>query len=293
MATPPSPKTSGRKASKASKRKASKAQGFDYDQFLQAELTKFVGKGGPPSGGRVGPPIGLPTVVPLAQYGEHLKGAATAVKASHLQSPSSDFAAARANAGPQPAPSVGAPQWPGQTTQWPGHLANYHTEDLGNVATARKSSSNAAEEAEAAVTREEQAEDELKAKQEDKSRAMLAGVKAKQEAELLALEEALARAEEEEMRGKQNPAAEATKLKEAIPIPTVKRVDGMPGEGSSSEVRSIFLECIRDVGTCSGWKELHPDSLANTSWSFFSSAEMGALRAQLPQAIFVHSVNIM
>lgn len=50
-------------------------QGLDYpeqyDEFLQAESTKFVGKGGP-TGGRVGSPIGQTAPSPLAQYGEHL-----------------------------------------------------------------------------------------------------------------------------------------------------------------------------------------------------------------------------
>lgn len=114
----------------ASQRKLSKAQVEGYNKFLQEELTKFVGKGGPP-GGRVGPPIGLPAAVPLAQFGEQLKGAATAAKASHSSATS---AVPPANTRTNSLPFTGAQPWPGNITQWPGHLAHYHTEDLATVA---------------------------------------------------------------------------------------------------------------------------------------------------------------
>ena len=205
---------------KASQRKVSKAQVEDYNKFLQDELTKFVGKGGPP-GGRTGPPIGLPAAVPLAQYGEHLRGAATAAKASHS---SAIPAAAVTNTPSSPQPFAGAQQWPGHVTQWPGHLAHYHTDDLATLAkrnsspTLQKTTGVPNGEADAAALKAKQAAEaaELKAKGEAaaKAAAEAAELKARGEAE------AKAAAEAAELKGRleaeAKAAVEAAALKEKL-----------------------------------------------------------------------------
>jgi len=214
-------------SSTASQRKLSKAQIEGYNKFLQDELTKFIGKGGPP-GGRVGPPIGLPAAVPLAQFGEQLKGAATAAKASHSSAVS---ATPPANARTNSLPFAGVQQWPGHVTQWPGHLAHYHAEELATVAkrstspspatTADVSSGQAGAAAlrarqEEAVARAAAEAAELKARgeAEAKTAAEAAKLKARQEAEA----EAAAEAAKLKARLEADAKAEMAELKRKLEV---------------------------------------------------------------------------